>query len=238
MSPPKFPAFQTPQSNDPKEISACILDMGKKINQLSANIPSGPPVLISPLSASPPRNVTFTLPSGSSGWLPVYIPASYLVAASGGPYVLTITSGSGSVVQVPIIKNGDTLLSGNLFFWVYVDASGNVTSDAWSVKGSNTNGAYEESMDGSATLTGSGSTTITPSVYGVYYGITWVITPPIILSTIDYLSIVPKVGTPDNGAFCGSVTSYSVSAPAMLILYYNNSAGTQYVNFEIIGRWR
>jgi len=72
----------------------------------------------------------------------IIIPAATLVSASGGPYTLTIKTASGTVVYVPIIKNGDTLLSGALQFNTYVDASGNVTSDAWEIEGSNSDGDY------------------------------------------------------------------------------------------------
>jgi hypothetical protein len=72
-----------------------------------------------------------------------------MVAASGGPYNLTISSGlGGSSIIVPIIKAGDTLLSGNLFFNIYVDGSGNVTSDSFIINASNANGIYEIFSDG------------------------------------------------------------------------------------------
>jgi len=59
----------------------------------------------------------------------VYIPSASLVAGSGGPYTLTITTGLGTSVGVPIIENGLTPTLRNLLFSIYVDSLGNVSSD-------------------------------------------------------------------------------------------------------------
>ena len=62
----------------------------------------------------------------------VYIPSASLVASSGGPYTLIITTGSGSSVYVPISANGDALHTpgSNLLFNIYIDSIGNVTADS------------------------------------------------------------------------------------------------------------
>ena len=92
--------------------------------------------VVSPLGAIPSGNVAYNLPAIYPAQYQIYIPAAYLVASAAGPFALTIsTPAGGSSVIVPILKNGDTLLSGNLFFSVYVDPSGNVTSDSFSVSG-------------------------------------------------------------------------------------------------------
>jgi hypothetical protein len=60
----------------------------------------------------------------------VNIPAATLVASSGGPYTITLTTGvSGKkTVAVPILITGSTALLNGLVFAVYVDAAGNVYS--------------------------------------------------------------------------------------------------------------
>jgi hypothetical protein len=100
----------------------------------------------------------------------IIIPAATLVSASGGPYTLTIKTASGAVVYVPIIKNGDTLLSGPLQFDVYVDASGNVSSEYWEVSGSNSLGTYVENSYGRGLLTETVSvTTGSSAIWNNFY---------------------------------------------------------------------
>lgn len=105
---------------------------------------------ILPLSAAISANFVYNTIPNTQGQYSIYIPAAYLVASSGGPYTLTLSTGVAgkTTVLVPICNTGDTLLSGNLLFNVYVDALGNVTSDAWTVSGSNSNGTYIKFSDG------------------------------------------------------------------------------------------
>ena len=100
-----------------------------------------------PLVTAPTTDSTYTLPN-VVGVHRVYFPKAYMVAASGGPWTVTITTGSGDVVKVPICKAGDTLDSGNLLFNVYIDSSGNTTSDAWQVSAHNSNGSWIKFADG------------------------------------------------------------------------------------------
>jgi len=134
-----FSAFS---ADNPNLVSAPMLTL-KSPWRFSA------PGVVSPLSAAPSANVIYTLPLTYPATHKIYIPAAYLVASSGGPYTLTIKTATGtSVVYVPIIKSGDTLLSGNLMFDVYVDASGNVTSSAWEIAAYNAYGYYEQRYNG------------------------------------------------------------------------------------------
>jgi hypothetical protein len=107
------------------------------------------PDVIQPLGAAPSGNVVYnTIPVSPQIWR-ILIPAAYLVAASGGPWTLTLGTGSGATVVVPIIQAGDTLLSGDLLFSVYVDASGNVRDDFWQIVASAAaGGTYYKQSDG------------------------------------------------------------------------------------------
>ena len=104
--------------------------------------------VIKPLSGTVSGNTTYNTIPNVAGTHIIYIPAAYLVAASGGPWTLTLGTGSGTTVVVPIAAAGDTLLSGALLFNVYVDGSGNVTSDFFEVQGGNSSGQWIKSSTG------------------------------------------------------------------------------------------
>jgi hypothetical protein len=114
------------------------------LEDLVASVNSDPTEAVSsPVSG----NTTYTI-SNVIGFQSILIRKANLVASAGGPFTLTITTGSGDVVYVPIAAFGDTILSGDLLFDVYVDSSGNVISKDWVISGSNTNGAYDLVMNG------------------------------------------------------------------------------------------
>ena len=104
--------------------------------------------VIKPLSGTVAGNTTYNTIPNVAGTHIIYIPAAYLVAASGGPWTLTLGTGSGTTVVVPIAAAGDTLLSGALLFNVYVDGSGNVTSDYFEVQGNNSRGTWVKKCNG------------------------------------------------------------------------------------------
>lgn len=103
--------------------------------------------VIFPLKAQPSGNVTYTIPN-VPGILTLYIPARFLIPTAGGPFSLTITTGSGSVVTVPIAASTDTIISGDLLFNVQIDDIGNVISNNWWVSGSDSIGPYLKIPDG------------------------------------------------------------------------------------------
>ena len=158
-----FSSLNMPVMKDDKDtlaIRKLANDIVTDLNQLGAAITSTSSAsvtagnIITPLPARPSGNVTYAVPS-TSGIYQIYIPSSYLVATSGGPFTLTLnTSKNAASVVVPIGAYGNTISSGNLFFNVYVDASGNVTTDAWEISGSNSNGSYEQRSNGNMTCTG------------------------------------------------------------------------------------
>jgi hypothetical protein len=146
-----FP-YEAFSADDPNTTNPPTLTLKSpwKFSALMLGVSGSVPIpMVQPLSSAINANTTYNLPSTYPGEYIILIPAAYLKASSGGPYTLTIqTPAAGTSVKVPISASGDTILSGNLLFEVYVDASGNVTSDQWQISGSNTNGTYVECNDG------------------------------------------------------------------------------------------
>jgi hypothetical protein len=105
--------------------------------------------VIEPLSAKISHAASYSL-TGGQGNYTIYIPSAYLVAASGGPYNLTLTTGASGATNyiISISPYGDTILSGDLLFDIYVSSSGNVAGYSWSVSGSNSYGTYIKFGDG------------------------------------------------------------------------------------------
>lgn len=91
---------------------------------------------IYPLTGTVSANTTYTIPEGEKAYT-VIIPKAYLVADSGGPYALTLTTGvSGKDnVIIPISRSTVTGINKSLQFNVYVDTAGNVTSESFSYSG-------------------------------------------------------------------------------------------------------
>ena len=171
----------------------------------------------------------------------VYIPSASLVAGSGGPYTLTITTGSGNSVWVPISATGNTLystsgVSNNLMFNIYVDSSGNVTSDDWQISGSNSNGSFVQFADGTMIVMGFQSITTSPT-YGSVWWYNWTspsgamaagfISPPMV--TTSFIA-----GGSIGGSFVYSLTGSSISVG----VFTSNLNEAYIVEYTAIGRWR
>lgn len=103
--------------------------------------------VIFPLKSQPSGNVTYTI-QNTPGIFTICIPARFLIASSGGPFSLTITTWSGSIITVPIAASTDTIINGDLLFNVQIDDIGNLTSDDWWVSGSDSVGPYLKIPDG------------------------------------------------------------------------------------------
>ena len=94
------------------------------------------------------RKVNLYYNSGTQNGVKRYTVILASVASSGGPYTVTLTTGTGATVVVPIVASGDTVYSNPLVFMLYIDGSGNVIDGPWKISGSNTNGFYIMSDDG------------------------------------------------------------------------------------------
>ena len=146
-----LPTLTGETQHDQTEVRHALLDMNKNLQSIQNNIQSNSSSAntpLKPLSSAPSGNITFQAPT-TAGIYMVYIPVGYLVATSGGPYMLIIQSSvMGRTVSVPIGASGNTISSGDLLFNIYIDSSGNVTSNAWEIAGSNANGSYEQRSNG------------------------------------------------------------------------------------------
>ena len=224
-----FSAFS---ADNPNLVSAPMLTL-KSPWRFSA------PGVVGPLSAAPSANVIYTLPLTYPATHKIYIPAAYLVAASGGPYTLTIKTAAGaSVVYVPIIKSGDTLLSGDLMFDVYVDASGNVTSSAWEIFASNaTNGWYIQNSNGLVSESQYSSTQIAINTsFGNAYGHTfgaW--TYPLYLTAIKNVTVFPYNTV---GYICWGASDYESLVSVDIYIMSSASAASSGWSARVEGRWR
>ena len=122
-----FDSTLLPSDTTVEENRKAVLDLLAKINavaaSLGADINADP---VTPLSGKIGANTTFTLPIKTAGTQTVLITASYLVASAGGPFILTITTGTGNVVKVPISAFGAAVPASDLVFEIFVDTSGNV----------------------------------------------------------------------------------------------------------------
>lgn len=94
------------------------------------------------------RTVNLYFNSGTQNGVKRYTVILASNASSGGPYTVTLTTGTGSTVVVPIPASGDTVYSNPLVFMLYVDPSGNVIDGTWKISGSNSNGSYIQFDDG------------------------------------------------------------------------------------------
>jgi hypothetical protein len=183
---------------------------------------------IQPMSAKATANVTYQLPN-TSGTYQVYIPASYLVAGSGGPWTLSI-NGSGSSVSVPISASGDTLTSGDLFFSIYLSPTGQAVSSGWKKSGSNANGSYIMFNDG--TIEEWGFITTTSSDHLVPLPVSYINTTYNIETTGQYIGGTWKGSSPRSTPSPITMNDFHV------IAYDNGAAYNGPVYWRTIGRWK
>lgn len=189
---------------------------------------------LQPLTNPITTNTTYTIPSNIKSAI-ILIPATLLKAGTGGPWLLTITSGSGTTVTVPISASGDTITSPNLMFNIYVDGSGNVSSDAWTISGSNANGTYIKFSDG--TMEQCGQVTAISNATGISTPVVFKDTSFQVFANLKTTSanLLPGVGYDITGV--GAITLYGIysiwsgavwPAPAFI--------GT--ISWFAIGRWK
>jgi hypothetical protein len=170
----------------------------------------------------------------------IEIPESSLMASSGGPFVLTLSTGvSGAkTIQVPIAASGDTILSGPLLFDITVDASGNVKSKAWEVSGSNPNGNYRLGSDGEASQRGTSTQSFaTNTVSGaIFSGVSGAVSLPRVFVDTAYKATVTNTSaiicvTTSAGITTGSFTFNTWFSTSV-------SASSRPYDWIAFGRWR
>lgn len=189
------------------------------------------------LAGSLASNASFVLPSVASIYK-MSIPTSLLVASSGGPFVLTLTTGKSgtSSVYVPIAANGDTLQSPSLLFNIYVDSAGNVASDAFSVDGSNSNGNWIKCSDG--TMECNYVTALLTCNTGS--SLPWLILSPTYNFPAQFISNPVVNTTPKYVTYLSWAQPGTVLTPSSYNVYFyaTGSSGSGYVHITAIGRWR
>jgi len=164
----------------------------------------------------------------------VYIPSASLVAGSGGPYTLTITTGSGDSVWVPISATGNTLystsgVSNNLMFNIYVDSSGNVTSDDWQISGSNSNGSFIQFSDGTMEEYKLGTITAYPTL--ITFPVPFIDTTYEINGNGEIANSANMVSSNPASRLVGSIYAWVYDANAT-----PHTSGL--INWRASGRWR
>ena len=178
--------------------------------------------ILQPLTSKISNNVLYTVPK-FSGLYTVYIPVVFLVASGTAPCTLTLTSGTGNTVQVPIAPNTDTITSGDLLFDVLVGVNG-VTAKAWSVDGSNSNGSYIKFADGTMICN--------MSDFVPYNSWTAYSYPAAFINTIYH-------GNTSIAGDYGQAGIFNLATNTQFTLYNHCEAGVSIsMSTTVIGRWK
>ena len=197
---------------------------------------------VQPLTAQISANTTYILPFTSAGIQSIYIPAAYLVAASGGPYTLTIQAGSGTVVTVPISAAGTTVPQA-LAFNVYCDGAGNLVTVDMPLYTTSASGSAVRFSDGTMIQWGGsgpyslnnavGTTNYASAGIGGTFPIAFVGSAPIFTpdssGPANYWSWAANNGVVSLSGFTGQI----LVAP-----YASAGAATAYLNWFAVGRWK
>ena len=158
----------------------------------------------------------------------ILVPAATLKASAGGPFSVTLTTGvSGkSNIIIPISPSADTISSGNLLFDINIDSAGNISSKAWSIAGSNSNGSYVKFADGTMECW------MVPSGFIPYNTWTTYSLPAAFIDT-TYSGSMNLVGD------VGSTGLFNLKSTTQFSAYNRSASGTAVGGaFMFMGRWR
>ena len=183
------------------------------------------------------RTVNLYYNSGTQNGVKRYTVILASVASSGGPYTVTLTTGTGATVVVPIAASGGTVYSNPLVFMLYVDSSGNVIDGPWKISGGNTNGSYIMFDDGTMECWGSSSpsTAMTTAVAGWYWG-SGTITYP-----VAFIALTPGIieGAAGSRIILGAPTgTYSATSFGFYALDNVSETSTPLIIWRAVGRWK
>ena len=163
------------------------------------------------------------------------------VALSGGPYIVTFTSGlaNTATVKMPVMQAGNILLSGISQFDLYVDAQGNISSSNQPFSGTNSNGSYIQFADGTLKEWGTVSVVVDAALGQWYTEGVQVNFPS------SYLSIATIIGSTKNGSGNQNRTvclgeNYNGRTSSGCIFYVGSASNgdTVILNWELTGRWK
>ena len=188
------------------------------------------------------RTVNLYYNSGTQNGVKRYTVILASVASSGGPYTVTLTTGTGATVVVPIAASGGTVYSNPLVFMLYVDSSGNVIDGPWKISGGNTNGSYIMFDDGTmeCRYTGGSMTIGSSFITGLLYDqapstnfpVPFIATPMIVYTCQN---VGAGVGAYWAGFYKNVSPSSTVSGSPIM---FGNSAGPVLPGYVAIGRWK
>ena len=184
------------------------------------------------------RTVNLYYNSGTQNGVKRYTVILASVASSGGPYTVTLTTGMGATVVVPIAASGDTVYSNPLVFMLYVDSSGNVIDGPWKISGGNTNGSYIMFDDGTMECRefGTSGVAVISTGYGAYYYSTVTWTFPSVFSAAPY--VYGQAYTDAAGAFSMIIDVPSTTTVNLRLLRYYTTSAVWSCQIRAIGRWK
>ena len=186
------------------------------------------------------RTVNLYYNSGTQNGVKRYTVILASVASSGGPYTVTLTTGTGATVVVPIVASGDTVYSNPLVFMLYIDGSGNVIDGPWKISGSNTNGFYIMSDDGTMECWYVSSNLLTTnggSAPPIYYNNTSFTFPILFVGNLPVVTPMRQGGA--NAFSWGAENNGSPSLSVTGIFYCSIGPNTTlYPGYRAIGRWK
>jgi hypothetical protein len=187
------------------------------------------------------RTLTLLQPDSASVGRKKYTVIITPQASSGGPFTVTLTTGvSGKQnVVIPIIKSADTLLSGILQFDIFVDSAGNVSSNSFLVRGSNSYGEYVKRSDKTMTCrftSGTLSTATGGPSGGIYYT-----TPTVILAFPEAFSaipwVIPTVKRGTTALTWGEVENGTTNTTVPMVVLSTSNVGSSYLSYIAEGQW-
>ena len=180
------------------------------------------------------RTVNLYYNSGTQNGVKRYTVILASVASSGGPYTVTLTTGTGATVVVPIAASGDTVYSNPLVFMLYVDSSGNVIDGPWKISGGNTNGSYIMFDDGTMEEWGS-FTSAAISEYRTF-PMPFIANP----TSVQFEAPYPNGASYLRQADLSSNGGTMLSPTTMYVITASNGSGTSGVFYywHAIGRWK
>jgi hypothetical protein len=197
---------------------------------------------IAPLSAALAADFSYSAIPNIPGIYPIKIPAAYLKASAGGPFILTLSTGVAGkdAVTIPIAKSTDTIDSGPLLFDVEVDSVGNLASKSWTpLSGHNTNGSWVKFADGTMMIYGLGIQATTsnggPWTTQPFFSPATSFTFPVAFTTLTQINptLNPGSGTPWLGYIStANLTGFSI------YLYGHAATDNGYIQYFAIGRWK
>lgn len=213
---------------DVLEISQSGASKKTTISEFSASLKTATELL----SAQVTTTSTVITLANTPGIYNVVIPSAYMTAncATGVSAIVTVTTGTGATVIIPLCPKGDGLFSGNFYTSINIDSVGNCYSNYFNIIGANANGWWECDSNGNIKQYSiiSGTATIGEAIIGVTLPKSCVDTnfiPTYSIEPLSHWNFYPK-GTQTSGQ------TFNV------FIQNTSPQQTVYVKWLVMGRWR